>query len=661
MGPNYGVSLELININVNDFLARFATIRLWARRVARLGGKGPPKATNCLWRRRAATRPFARAWSLPFGLRQLRVPARPKVRYAWNTRGVRGDPPHLDIAVAPVSRVIHNVRLAYLPEVFPLAEDQTLSFSEAVRGARERLAKELSAQAEQIQKLNQQLAELGALHDRAEQEAARQWDEMARAAAAAAASAAATAAASAAAAQAAPEKVLEDVLGAVRALMTCTIPEQVLEVLTQEAGEWGVRAAVFDVRGKAAWGAAASGFGPSLTQQGLRSLVVQLKQDSPFRLVCETAGHVDTSADSLKKNRNVLDKLKPPAHAPVLLLPIRSTATVSAILYADPGEKDKRLPVNALKILAEFAGAQIDRLIALSGASAEEVPEEKPVPAAIPEAAVEEAAEVAVEELPPAPPVIAAAAPVELPPVVAAPAMAPIQEAEVVRPPAEESAPVEVQVEKPATAEPPVEEVPEVPAQKPVEARSEEPVPVEPVAAQRVVEAKAAEGLAAIETEKPSVPAPETPPSPAEFVIEPAEAAAPESEPAAAPVWVGPAVEVAPPAPLVERPTAAPPAIAEVSQLSETEQKVHKDAKRFAKLLVSEIELYNKAKVAEGRKNGDLYKRLKSDIDRSRQTFDKRFGKTLNKQFDYMHDELVRTLAGNDSTVLGPDYPGPAA
>jgi DNA replication initiation complex subunit (GINS family) len=99
----------------------------------------------------------------------------------------------------------------------------------------------------------------------------------------------------------------------------------------------------------------------------------------------------------------------------------------------------------------------------------------------------------------------------------------------------------------------------------------------------------------------------------------------------------------------------------DVSQLSEAEQKIHKDARRFAKLLVSEIELYNKAKVAEGRKNWDLYKRLKTDIDRSRLTFEKRFGKALSRQVDYFHDELVKILAANDSEVLGPGYPGPSA
>jgi DNA replication initiation complex subunit (GINS family) len=98
-----------------------------------------------------------------------------------------------------------------------------------------------------------------------------------------------------------------------------------------------------------------------------------------------------------------------------------------------------------------------------------------------------------------------------------------------------------------------------------------------------------------------------------------------------------------------------------MSRLSEAEQKLHKDARRFARLLVSEIELYNRAKVAEGRKSRDLYRRLKSDIERSRQTFEKRFGKILDQRFDYFHEEMVRTLGANDPSLLGPEYPGPSA
>jgi hypothetical protein len=50
---------------------------------------------------------------------------------------------------------------------------------------------------------------------------------------------------------------------------------------------------------------------------------------------------------------------------------------------------------------------------------------------------------------------------------------------------------------------------------------------------------------------------------------------------------------------------------------------------------------------------------MKLDIDRSRRTFEQRFGKIVGKQFDYFH-ELVRTLTGNDPSLLGSGYPGPS-
>src|SRR5205085_3477422 len=57
---------------------------------------------------------------------------------------------------------------------------------------------------------------------------------------------------------------------------------------------------------------------------------------------------------------------------------------------------------------------------------------------------------------------------------------------------------------------------------------------------------------------------------------------------------------------------------------SDDERRLHNDARRFARLLVSEIKLYNKDKVEAGRQEGDIYERLREDIDRSRQMYDKR-------------------------------------
>jgi hypothetical protein len=88
------------------------------------------------------------------------------------------------------------------------------------------------------------------------------------------------------------------------------------------------------------------------------------------------------------------------------------------------------------------------------------------------------------------------------------------------------------------------------------------------------------------------------------------------------------------------------------------EDELHRKAKRFAKLLVDEIKLYNQAKVAEGRQNRDLYSRLREDIEKSRATYDKRYSETPAASANYFSQELVRILADNDVTLMGNGFPG---
>jgi len=83
------------------------------------------------------------------------------------------------------------------------------------------------------------------------------------------------------------------------------------------------------------------------------------------------------------------------------------------------------------------------------------------------------------------------------------------------------------------------------------------------------------------------------------------------------------------------------------------EAKKHDEARRFARLLVSEIKLYNEAKVEQGRKNRDVYERMKDDIDRSRQMYDDRIPESVRLQSNYFYDELVRILAEGDAEILG--------
>jgi hypothetical protein len=94
-------------------------------------------------------------------------------------------------------------------------------------------------------------------------------------------------------------------------------------------------------------------------------------------------------------------------------------------------------------------------------------------------------------------------------------------------------------------------------------------------------------------------------------------------------------------------------------QSAPEEERLHVDAKRFARLLVSEVKLYNEERLQEGRENRDIYVRLKKDIDRSREAYRKRVSPIVTRKIDYFHDELVRILGDNDPSSLGSDYPGP--
>ena len=322
---------------------------------------------------------------------------------------------------------------------------------------------------------------------------------------------------------------LDKILAGVRNLVTATNPAEVFQVLVSETAAFRLKSVVFEIRGKSVWGAAADGFGEGLTQKALKGLVVPLSKPNPFRQVYETGGSLSAPGGEFKRCRSVVDKLAPTSEGPIVLLPIRTGGSVSAILYLDSEGRDVVDEIDGLKLLTEFSSAQLDRLMFIGEAPGEE-------------AEVEEVLEEVVEEVEASEDVL-------------------------------------------------VEEVP---------AEEEEEVSL----AEREAEEAPAEAVEA--------------PGPAE---------------------------------------AGPP---DLSQLNEEEQNVHRDAKRFAKLLISEIELYSKVKVSEGRKNKDLYGSLKTDLQRSRQTYEKRFAKTQASRHDYLHDEIVRILANDDASILGPDYPGPS-
>jgi hypothetical protein len=113
-----------------------------------------------------------------------------------------------------------------------------------------------------------------------------------------------------------------------------------------------------------------------------------------------------------------------------------------------------------------------------------------------------------------------------------------------------------------------------------------------------------------------------------------------------------PAAQPAAPMAASATPAAAPSPSTPLSE----EEELQKKARRFAKLLVEEIKLYNQPKVDQGRQNKDLYDRLKEDIEKSRAMYDKRYAESAVASADYFTQELIRILADNDAVLMGASF-----
>jgi hypothetical protein len=78
-------------------------------------------------------------------------------------------------------------------------------------------------------------------------------------------------------------------------------------------------------------------------------------------------------------------------------------------------------------------------------------------------------------------------------------------------------------------------------------------------------------------------------------------------------------------------------------------------AGRFARVETAKLVLEHSGALRRGRESRNIYGALKTEIDAVRQEYRRRFpGGT-----DFIHDELLRTLAQNDPEALGGQYPGP--
>jgi hypothetical protein len=380
---------------------------------------------------------------------------------------------------------------------------------------------------------------------------------------------------------------------------------EILKALVNRASSFAPRVAFFVVKGDQASGWRGRGFEGTIGDQAIPQISLALSADTVIGSATKSLTTWSGGPGSHTEDNLLLDRLgeEPPQRIVAVPLTVRGRAV--AVLYADSAGLDSEsINLEALETLVTVAGMAVE-LLSVSRAATPK------------RAAVDEAAPAASEAAPAEPE--------------AQPSYTPTSEYE--------EAP-QAAAEPSSTSEPEYSSEPEYHAE-----------PVEPTfsGAQTIptYETEPAESGSLMDSgvaEEATAPA-----------MEATEASGGFSEPSSS-AWTDTPVEATPVAPARRRYGQDAELPVEVS--GDEERRLHNDARRFARLLISEIKLYNEQKVAEGRIEHDLYNRLREYIDRSREMYDKRVRPEVATRYDYFHGELVNTLAEGDAAKLGANYPG---
>ncbi len=471
----------------------------------------------------------------------------------------------------------------------------------------------------------------------------------------------------AAAAAAGGLDALEELKRAAAGIDRSTQQAAILTGLLEGAERFSSRVAFVLIRddGQRCWGSL--GFEDAGRQ--LQGATIEVPNgDSVWSRVSEGAGTCGLTAEDCAVFCSQFDASTPNMGA---LLPLSLGEHVAGYLYADR-VGDEPLNITALQLLTFVAGQTLETLpvrkrsstpaltvaTAVAGpapAVAEPAAATEPAEAVEPPAAVEEAA--TVEE----PAAIEEATAVEESPAVRA-----AETTAATQPPHEietmlvdiEPEPPEPQAAVPATPEP---EAPEPEAPEPDGAAdfyevetpaTDAAAPAEEAAAAPPEEAVAEESAVAGRTESPAeaatteMPLPPVQETTASVAGEPA----PAEPPAPAPTTDESSTQVVPPDDVLGPGWAFTTKDADDDAGNDA---LREEARRLARLLVTEIKLYNEEQVEQGRRSGDIYRRLQEDIDRSRQIFEDRIDESVRGDSDYFKDALVRILAAGDESLLG--------
>jgi hypothetical protein len=95
------------------------------------------------------------------------------------------------------------------------------------------------------------------------------------------------------------------------------------------------------------------------------------------------------------------------------------------------------------------------------------------------------------------------------------------------------------------------------------------------------------------------------------------------------------------------------------TDLTAEDQKLHLQAQRVARVKVAEMRLYHAEELRNGVASSNIYNALHAEIDSARSAFLQAFLSKSSTMVDYLHLELLRSLAHDDDRLLGENYPGP--
>ena len=473
-----------------------------------------------------------------------------------------------------------------------------------------------------------------------------------------------------------PMDLLPGLHTAVARLDRCRTQNELLSSLVESTGVFASRAGLFLTREEGLHGWTSVGFAEG--GEDFETLVLEYHEGSPWGRLAEGRGVIELDAHECAELCSGIDNSSPLSG---VIVPIVLRDRLAAALYADQMEDDESVGLPALQLLAYVAAQALETLPLRERSStatlrlATEAPFGEPAlslwqfAVAEPEVSiVEEIGEMeepAIEE--------------------EAEDLYAVETTEK----ALEDEDVEVEAVGVEEAEEAYEEVAEEEAEiAAAEAEAEE-------AYEEVAEEEAE--IAAAEQEVRDFEIVEQIPEgeveiAAEADLQPAEETGFEVEAATEEAWAAPEVEVEEPAeqePVlevaeeeaeIEAPPEEPevesepaPAVMEGAEVRPPEdaqgpgwafttnrfssegggEAVHEEARRLARLLVTEIKLYNEEQVEAGRRNRNIYEVLREDIDRSRQIYEERIDDSVRGDADYFHDELVRILAAGESEILG--------